>query len=55
MRNASSIAAGLLGLAFHIFVTKSVGLTSAPLVLICLLAAFVLWSERKSWAGLFAR
>ncbi len=39
-------------LAFHVFLTKGSGLTSPPLVVICLLAAFLLWSGRKSFSGL---
>jgi len=39
-------------LAFHIFLTKGAGLTDAPLMAICLLAAFLLWSGRKAFTGL---
>jgi len=39
-------------LAFHIFITKGGGPTDPPLVVICLLAAFLLWSGRKKFAGL---
>lgn len=39
-------------LAFHVFLTKGAGLTDPPLLLICLLAAFLLWSGRKAFAGL---
>lgn len=38
--------------AFHIFLTKGAGLTDPPLVVIALLSAFVLFSERKAWLGL---
>jgi putative oxidoreductase len=38
--------------AFHAFIAKGVGLFSPPLVLIVLLAAFLLWSERKAFAQL---
>ena len=39
-------------LAFHIFLTKGVGLFEPPVVTIALLSAFVLFSERKTWLGL---
>ena len=39
-------------LAFHIFIAKGAGLFSPPLVLIVLLAAFLVWSERKAFAQL---
>jgi uncharacterized membrane protein YphA (DoxX/SURF4 family) len=39
-------------LAFHIFLTKGAGLTDPPLVAICILAAFLLWSARKAFAKL---
>jgi uncharacterized membrane protein YphA (DoxX/SURF4 family) len=39
-------------LAFHVFLTKGAGLTDPPLLVICLLAAFLLWSGRKAFAGL---
>lgn len=39
-------------LAFHAFVTKGAGLTDPPLILICLLAAYLLWAGRKAFAGL---
>jgi putative oxidoreductase len=39
-------------LAFHIFLTKGAGLTNPPVVAIALLSAFVLFSERKAFAGL---
>ena len=41
-------------LAFHIFITKGVGLFEPVLIVICLLAAFLLWSGRKAFAGLLA-
>ncbi len=41
-------------LAFHAFVTDGVGLFEPPIILICLLAAFLLWSGRKAFAGLLA-
>lgn len=40
---------------FHVFLTKGAGLFEPPLVLIGLLSAFLLWTERKAWAGLLAR
>jgi putative oxidoreductase len=39
-------------LAFHVFLTKGAGLTKPPVVLICVLAAFLLFSARKSFARL---
>lgn len=39
-------------LAFHIFLTKGAGLTNPPVVAIAVLSAFVLFSERKAFAGL---
>lgn len=39
-------------LAFHIFLTKGAGLFEPPLVLICVLALFVLISERRAFAAL---
>ncbi len=39
-------------LAFHVFIMKGAGLVDPPLVLICLLAAYLLWSARKAFAGL---
>lgn len=39
-------------LAFHVFIMKGVGLVDPVLILICLLAAFLLWSGRKAFAGL---
>jgi putative oxidoreductase len=39
-------------LAYHAFVMKGVGLLNPMLIVICLLALFLLWSERKSWAAL---
>lgn len=41
-------------LAFHAFVAKG-GLTDPPLVIICLLAAYLLWSARARFAGLLNR
>jgi putative oxidoreductase len=39
-------------LAFHIFLTQGAGLLDPPLVLICILAAYLVWAERKAFAGL---
>ena len=39
-------------LAFHVFLTKGAGLTNPPVVAIAVLSAFVLFSERKAFAGL---
>jgi len=39
-------------LAFHIFILKGARLFDPTLVLICVLAAFLLWSGRKAFAGL---
>ena len=38
-------------LAFHIFIAQGEGLVGVPLVVACL-ALFLLWSERRSFAGL---
>ncbi len=42
-------------LAFHAFILKGDGLFSPPIVLICALAAFLLWTERKAFTGLVIR
>ena len=39
-------------LAFHTFVMKGAGLFAPPIIGICLLAAYLLWAGRKSFAGL---
>lgn len=39
-------------LAFHAFITKGAGLFDPMLIVICLLAAYLLWVERKAFAGL---
>ena len=39
-------------LAFHAFVTAGENLFSPMLIFICLLAAFLLWAERKAWKAL---
>lgn len=42
-------------LAFHILITGGEGLLSPMIVGICLLAAFLLWSERRVWTALVTR
>jgi hypothetical protein len=42
-------------LAFHIFVTKGMGLENPMLIAIVVLAAFLLWVERRAWLGLVTR
>ncbi len=42
-------------LAFHAFVTAGEGLLSPMLVGICLLAAYLLWVERRAWLALVRR
>ncbi len=42
-------------LAFHIFIAKGEGLVDPVLIVICLLALFLLWAERKAFAGLVNR
>lgn len=42
-------------LAFHVFILKGEGLSNPVLIFICLLAAFLLWSERRAFAGLMGR
>jgi hypothetical protein len=39
-------------LAFHIFINKGATLVDPMLITICVLAAFLLWSGRKAFAGL---
>ena len=39
-------------LAFHIFITGGVGLGSPALIVICLLAAYLLWVGRRQFGGL---
>ncbi len=41
-------------LAFHIFIMKGQGLAGPP-ILVAVLAAFLLWSERGAFAGLIKR
>jgi putative oxidoreductase len=42
-------------LAFHTFVTAGEGLFSWMILVICALAVFLLWAERRAWAGLIHR
>jgi putative oxidoreductase len=42
-------------LAFHVFVTNWAGLDNPMLIGICLLALFLLWAERRAFAGLVHR
>lgn len=39
-------------LAFHVFILKGEGLIDPVLILICVLAAFLLWAGRRAFAGL---
>ena len=39
-------------LAYQIFLTKSAGLFDPPVVIVTVLAAFVLWTERKAFGRL---
>lgn len=39
-------------LAFHVFLTKGAGLADPPVLAITILSAFVLFTERKAFAGL---
>ena len=51
---------GLLGLcpiivnvlAYHAFIMKGEGLFNPMIILICLLAVFLLWADRKKWSAL---
>ena len=42
-------------LAYHIFLNKGATLLDPVLVLVCVLALFLLWSERRAFAGLINR
>lgn len=42
-------------LAYHLFVMNGEGLFAPPLVIIALLAAYLLWAERKAFGGLVRR
>jgi len=39
-------------LAFHVFLTKGAGLADPVVILITILSLFLLWRERKAFAGL---
>ncbi|MFT3991089.1 MAG: hypothetical protein QM680_06730 [Luteolibacter sp.] len=39
-------------IAFHVFITGGVGLFSPVLIVLCLLAVFLLWADRKKWLNL---
>ena len=41
-------------IAFHAFVAKA-GVTDPPLIVICLMAAFLLWAGRHQFAGLLVK
>jgi putative oxidoreductase len=42
-------------LAFHAFLLKGAGLFDPMLIVLCVLAAFLLWAERKAWGALLNR
>ncbi len=42
-------------LAFHVFLTDRAGLADPMLIVICLLAAYLLWCGRRQFAGLAGR
>ena len=42
-------------LAYHVFVMDGAGLFEAPLVIIVILAAYLLWVERAAFGGLIRR
>jgi putative oxidoreductase len=42
-------------LAFHTFLMKGATLVDPVNITICVLAVFLLWSERRAWAGLLKR
>ncbi len=39
-------------LAFHTFIMERQGLFAPPLIIICVLAAYLLWTERRGFLGL---
>ena len=39
-------------LAYHAFVMKGEGLFNPMIIVICLLAVFLLWADRKKWSAL---
>lgn len=42
-------------LAYHVFILNGAALADPVLVTLCLLAVFVLWTERRAFAGLVTR
>jgi putative oxidoreductase len=42
-------------LAFHAFVTGGEGLLNPMIIIICLLAAYLVWVERRAWKALITR
>lgn len=42
-------------LAYHVFLTDRTGLADPMLIVICLLAAYLLWCGRRQFAGLAGR
>lgn len=42
-------------LAYHVFIMDGEGLVNPVIIGICLLAAFLLWSERRAFGGLVNR
>jgi putative oxidoreductase len=42
-------------LAYHVFLTKSAGLTDPPILIILALSSFLLLVERKAWSALMFR
>ena len=42
-------------LAYHVFLTNRAGLADPALIVICLLAVYLLWADRKKFAGLLNR
>ncbi|MFT4175110.1 MAG: hypothetical protein QM627_00505 [Luteolibacter sp.] len=39
-------------IAYHLFIMGGEGLFSAPLIVLCLLAVYLLWVDRGKWLGL---
>jgi hypothetical protein len=42
-------------LAFHVFITDGAGLLDGPVVAVCVLAGYLLWVERHTFAALVHR
>ena len=42
-------------LCFHVFLAKCAYIADPVLITICVLAAFLLWAERKVWSGLLGQ